>query len=80
MTINVKKYINSFSLHFYAIVSVVVFLLSFQEVTKTSLCVTFFILLPLVLAYLYRIKNMKEEEIVEKFGFTGNKFLDPNID
>lgn len=75
------KYINSFSLHFYAICFLVCFFLSIEEATiYTWLVVVLLLLLPLVLSYLYRIKDMTEEEIVEKFGFTDNKFLDPKYD
>jgi len=73
------KYINSFSLHFYAILALVMFVLSFEEPNLYTLLVTFLLVLPLILSYLYRIKNMTEEEIVERFGFKGNKFLDPSI-
>lgn len=73
------KYINSFSLHFYIIVALVMFILSFEEPSLCTWLIAVLLLLPLILSYLYRIKNMPEEEIVEKFGFKGNKFLDPNI-
>lgn len=74
------KFINSFSLHFYAIALIVFLLLCTKEISICTLLVTFLLLLPLVLSYLYRIKDMTEKEIVEKFGFNGNKFLDPKYD
>lgn len=77
---NKLRYINSLSLHFYAIALIVFLLLCTKEISICTLLVTILLLLPLVLSYLYRIKDMSEEEIVEKFGFTGNKFLDPNYD
>ena len=48
-----------------------------DNVSLVTLCLFgLFIVLPLWFTFYNRVKDMTSEEISEKFGFKGNKFLD----
>ena len=71
------KYFNSLTIHFYISLLVSFFTIGVVDsISLFTIC-----LLVLVMALLYytfynRVKDMTSEEISEKFGFKGNKFLD----
>lgn len=73
----ISKYFNSLTIHFYSalLLSILAILISNVSVLVTYFIVLF-ILLPLYYTYYRRVSHMTTEEIVEKFGFENNKFLD----
>lgn len=75
-----KKYINSFSIHFYIVMFIGFVLLSIESAPIITYMVLVFLLLFFFFTFYNRCKNMNEEEFVERLGFKGNKFFDPNID
>lgn len=74
------KYINSLSLHLFFICFVALFMLSFEEPSTCLLSLGIPTFLLLVYTFYKRIKDMSEEEFVEKLGFKDNRFLDPTLD
>lgn len=75
-----KKYINSFSLHLYAIVFLLMLLLASVHISFTGLLIFLCLFIPLMASYIRRVKDMSEDDIIEKLGFKGNKFFDPNME
>ena len=70
------KYINSLTIHFYlAILSAFITILIVDNISLAIACL-FVFALPIWFTFYNRIKDMTSEEISEKFGFKGNKFLD----
>ena len=70
------KHINSLTIHFcFAILSTLITILIVDNMylATTSLLV---FALPIWFTFYNRVKDMTSEEISEKFGFKGNKFLD----
>lgn len=75
-----KKYINSFSIHFYIVMFIGFLLLCIESAPIITYIILVLLLLFSFFTFYNRCKNMNEEEFVERLGFKGNKFLDPNID
>lgn len=70
------KYINSLTIHFYfAILSTLITILIVDNISLATICLLVFAL-PIWFTFYNRVKDMTSEEISEKFGFKGNKFLD----
>lgn len=70
------KYINSLTIHFYlGILSAFIVILIADNISLATICLGIFVL-PIWITYYNRVKDMTSEEISEKFGFRGNKFLD----
>ena len=70
------KYINSLTIHFYfAILSAFIVILIVDNISLATTCLLVFVL-PIWFTFYNRVKDMTSEEISEKFGFKGNKFLD----
>ena len=70
------KYINSLAIHFcFAILSAFITILIVDNISLTTTCLLAFVL-PIWFTFYNRVKDMTSEEISEKFGFKGNKFLD----
>ena len=71
-----RKYINSLTIHFcLGILSVFIIILIADNISLATACL-FVFALPIWITYYNRVKDMASEEISEKFGFKGNKFLD----
>lgn len=75
-----KKYINSFSIHFYIVMFIGFLLLCIESAPIITYIVLVLLLLFSFFTFYNRCKNMNGEEFVERLGFKGNKFFDPNID
>lgn len=71
-----KKYINSFSIHFALVVFMFCILLSIESATFLAYGAIILLLLFFLLTFYNRCKNMNEEEFIERLGFKGNKFFD----
>ena len=70
------KYINSLTIHFcFAILSAFIVILIVDNMYLATTCLFVFVL-PIWFTFYNRVKDMTSEEISEKFGFKGNKFLD----
>lgn len=70
------KYINSLTTHFcFAILSAFIVILIVDNMYLATTCLLVFAL-PIWFTFYNRVKDMTSEEISEKFGFKGNKFLD----
>lgn len=70
------KSINSLTIHFcFAILSAFITILIVDNISLATTCLLAFVL-PIWFTFYNRVKNMTSEEISEKFGFKGNKFLD----
>ena len=70
------KYINSLTIHFYlAILFAFITILIVDNISLAITCL-FVFALPIWFTFYNRVKDMTSEEISEKFGFKGNKFLD----
>lgn len=70
------KYINSLTIHFcLGILSAFIGILIVDDISLATICLIVFIL-PIWFTFYNRVKDMTSEEISEKFGFKGNKFLD----
>lgn len=70
------KYINSLTIHFcFAILSAFIVILIVDNMYLATTCLLVFTL-PIWFTFYNRVKDMTSEEISEKFGFKGNKFLD----
>ena len=70
------KYINSLTIHFcFAILSAFIVILIVDNMYLPTTCLLVFAL-PIWFTFYNRVKDMTSEEISEKFGFKGNKFLD----
>lgn len=70
------KYINSLTIHFcFAILSALITILIADNISLATTCLLVFALL-IWFTFYNRVKDMTSEEISEKFGFKGNKFLD----
>ena len=70
------KYINSLTIHFcFGILSAFIGILIVDNISLATICLLVFAL-PIWITYYNRVKDMTSEEISEKFGFKGNKFLD----
>lgn len=70
------KYINSLTIHFcFAILSAFITILIVDNISLATTCLLAFVL-PIWFTFYNRVKYMTSEEISEKFGFKGNKFLD----
>ena len=70
------KYINSLTIHFcFAILSAFIVILIVDNMYLAAICSLAFAL-PIWFTFYNRVKDMTSEEISEKFGFKGNKFLD----
>lgn len=70
------KYINSLTIHFYlSILSTFITVLVVDNISLATICL-FIFALPIWVTFYNRVKDMTSEEISEKFGFRGNKFLD----
>lgn len=70
------KYINSLTIHFcFAILSTFIVILIADNISLATTCLLVFVL-PIWFTFHNRVKDMTSEEISEKFGFKGNKFLD----
>ena len=70
------KYFNSLTIHFYlAILFVFITVLVVDNISLATTCLLVFAL-PIWFTFYNRVKDMTSEEISEKFGFKGNKFLD----
>ena len=70
------KYINSLTIHFcFAILSAFIVILIVDNMYLAAICLLVFTL-PIWFTFYNRVKDMTSEEISEKFGFKGNKFLD----
>lgn len=70
------KYINSLTIHFcFAILSAFIVILIVDNMYLATKCLLVFAL-PIWFTFYNRVKDMTSEEISEKFGFKGNKFLD----
>ena len=70
------KYINSLTIHFcFAILSAFIVILIADNMYLATTCLLVFAL-PIWFTFYNRVKDMTSEEISEKFGFKGNKFLD----
>lgn len=70
------KYINSLTIHFcLGILSAFIGILIVDDISLATICLLVFII-PIWFTFHNRVKDMTSEEISEKFGFRGNKFLD----
>ena len=70
------KYINSLTIHFcLGILSTFISILIVDNISLATICLLAFAL-PIWFTFYNRVKDMTSEEISEKFGFRGNKFLD----
>lgn len=70
------KYLNSLTIHFcLGILSSFITILIVDNISLTTTCLLVFAL-PIWFTFYNRVKDMTSEEISEKFGFKGNKFLD----
>lgn len=70
------KYINSLTIHFcLGILSAFITILIVDNISLATTCLLVFAL-PIWFTFYNRVKDMTSEEISEKFGFKGNKFLD----
>lgn len=70
------KYFNSLTIHFYlSILSAFITILIIDNISLSIICLLVFAL-PIWVTFYNRVKDMTSEEISEKFGFKGNKFLD----
>lgn len=70
------KYFNSLTIHFYlAILLAFITILIVDNIFLATTCLLVFTL-PIWFTFYNRVKDMTSEEISEKFGFKGNKFLD----
>ena len=70
------KHINSLTIHFcFAILSAFIVILIADNISLETTCLLVFAL-PIWFTFYNRVKDMTSEEISEKFGFRGNKFLD----
>ena len=70
------KYINSLTIHFFfTILSAFITVLVVDNISLATTCLLVFAL-PIWFTFYNRVKDMTSEEISEKFGFKGNKFLD----
>lgn len=70
------KYINSLTIHFYfSILLAFITVLVVDNISLATICL-FIFALPIWVTFYNRVKDMTSEEISEKFGFRGNKFLD----
>lgn len=70
------KYINSLTIHFcIGILSAFIVILIVDDISLATICLLVFAL-PIWFTFHNRVKDMTSEEISEKFGFRGNKFLD----
>ena len=70
------KYINSLTIHFcFAILSAFIVILIVDNMYLATTCLLVFAF-PIWFTFYNRVKDMTSEEISEKFGFKGNKFLD----
>lgn len=71
-----RKYFNSLTIHFcFGILSAFIIVLIVDNISLATTCLLVFAL-PIWITYYNRVKDMTSEEISEKFGFKGNKFLD----
>ena len=71
-----RKYTNSLTIHFcLAILSAFITILIVDNMYLATTCLLVFAL-PIWFTFYNRVKDMTSEEISEKFGFKGNKFLD----
>ena len=70
------KYTNSLTIHFcLGILSAFITILIVDNISLATTCLLVFTL-PIWFTFYNRVKDMTSEEISEKFGFKGNKFLD----
>ena len=70
------KYTNSLTIHFcFAILSAFITVLIVDNISLATTCLLVFAL-PIWFTFYNRVKDMTSEEISDKFGFKGNKFLD----
>ena len=70
------KYFNSLTIHFcFGILSAFIAILIADNISLATTCLLVFAL-PIWFTFYNRVKDMTSEEISEKFGFKGNKFLD----
>lgn len=70
------KYFNSLTIHFcFGILSAFIVILIADNISLATTCLLVFAL-PIWFTFYNRVKDMTSEEISEKFGFKGNKFLD----
>lgn len=70
------KYTNSLTIHFcIGILSAFIVILIADNISLATTCLLAFVL-PIWFTFYNRVKYMTSEEISEKFGFKGNKFLD----
>ena len=70
------KYFNSLTIHFYlAILFAFITVLVVDNISLATTCL-FVFALSIWFTFYNRVKDMTSEEISEKFGFKGNKFLD----
>ena len=70
------KHVNSLTIHFcFAILSAFIVILIVDNMYLATTCLLVFAL-PIWFTFYNRVKDMTSEEISEKFGFKGNKFLD----
>lgn len=70
------KYLNSLTIHFcLGILSAFITILIVDNISLATTCLLVFAL-PIWFTFYNRVKDMTSEEISEKFGFKGNKFLD----
>ena len=71
-----RKYFNSLTIHFcFGILSAFIVILIADNISLAMACLLVFAL-PIWFTFYNRVKDMTSEEISEKFGFKGNKFLD----
>lgn len=71
-----RKYFNSLTIHFcFGILSAFIVILIANNISLATTCL-FVFALPIWFTFYNRVKDMTSEEISEKFGFKGNKFLD----
>lgn len=71
-----SKYFNSLTIHFcLGILSAFIVILVADNISLATIWLLVFAL-PIWFTYYNRVKDMTSEEISEKFGFRGNKFLD----
>lgn len=71
-----RKYFNSLTIHFcFGILSAFIVILIADNISLATTCLLVFAL-PIWFTFYNRVKDMTSEEISEKFGFRGNKFLD----
>lgn len=71
-----RKYFNSLTIHFcFGILSAFIVILIADNISLATTCLLVFAL-PIWITFYNRVKDMTSEEISEKFGFRGNKFLD----